>query len=498
MGRDVNGNYSLPAGNPVVADTVIEPDWANTTLDDIAQSLTNSVDRLGRGGMLAALKIFDGTVTQPGLAFGNDTNSGVYRIGSDNYGLTTGGQLNVELTATGIVCRKLFASRGITDNATATKVTVTDTEVTATVPVIASRLQGVLQGTQVLNAASPSPTTDGHYARLVANYRNSGTVTGAILFRAPSSLTSTRTLLRVVGTTEFSSIDALIVFTRSGGTWTDVSVCHNGSTAPGVELRLDPDGKQCAYLGLTILTWDNLSITLEEVSAVGSGVSEAYARGWTVELVDDFTGYSAAEPVPQAARPFTAQSATALATIRNINNTGFDGTANITTAIWGTTRTLTIGGTGKSVNGSANVTWATSEIAAQTAVSWATGRTLTIGSTGKSVNGTANVTWTLGEIGAVASALIGQQALTGTSVDWTVSYKATLTRSANATLTFTAPPAGTNLSLKLVLSAGATIGWPGGVLWPGGTPPTLGNGTHFVGFYYDGTNYLGGFLETYS
>lgn len=40
---------------------------------------------------------------------------------------------------------------------------------------------------------------------------------------------------------------------------------------------------------------------------------------------------------------------------------------------------------------------------ASTATTWATARTLTIGSTGKSVNGSANVSWSLSEIGAAAS-----------------------------------------------------------------------------------------------
>ena len=59
-----------------------------------------------------------------------------------------------------------------------------------------------------------------------------------------------------------------------------------------------------------------------------------------------------------------AGSATKLATARTINGTSFDGSANITTANWGTARTLTIGNTGKSVNGSGNVSWSLSEIGA--------------------------------------------------------------------------------------------------------------------------------------
>lgn len=59
-----------------------------------------------------------------------------------------------------------------------------------------------------------------------------------------------------------------------------------------------------------------------------------------------------------------ANAAVKLATARTINGTSFDGTANITTANWGTSRTLTIGNTGKSVNGSGNVSWSLSEIGA--------------------------------------------------------------------------------------------------------------------------------------
>ena len=60
----------------------------------------------------------------------------------------------------------------------------------------------------------------------------------------------------------------------------------------------------------------------------------------------------------------SANAAVKLATARSINGTKFDGTGDITTANWGTTRTLTIGNTGKSVNGGGNVSWSLSEIGA--------------------------------------------------------------------------------------------------------------------------------------
>lgn len=71
-------------------------------------------------------------------------------------------------------------------------------------------------------------------------------------------------------------------------------------------------------------------------------------------------------------------TATTLATARTINGTSFNGSANITTANWGTARTLTIGKTGKSVNGSQNVSWSLSEIGALPLTGGTVSGTLTV------------------------------------------------------------------------------------------------------------------------
>ncbi len=60
----------------------------------------------------------------------------------------------------------------------------------------------------------------------------------------------------------------------------------------------------------------------------------------------------------------TAGTADTLTTARTINGTSFNGSANITTTNWGTSRNLTIGGTAKAVDGSAAVSWSLAEIGA--------------------------------------------------------------------------------------------------------------------------------------
>ena len=61
----------------------------------------------------------------------------------------------------------------------------------------------------------------------------------------------------------------------------------------------------------------------------------------------------------------TANKANTLATSVTINGTSFNGSKNITTANWGTSRTITIGNTSKSINGSSDISWTLSEIGAE-------------------------------------------------------------------------------------------------------------------------------------
>ena len=79
-----------------------------------------------------------------------------------------------------------------------------------------------------------------------------------------------------------------------------------------------------------------------------------------------YAGSSSVGGAATSALKCTGNSATAttLETARTINGTSFNGSANITTSNWGTSRTLTIGNKGKSVNGSGNVSWSLSEIGA--------------------------------------------------------------------------------------------------------------------------------------
>lgn len=76
MARNASGTYSLPSPqNPVVDDTPITTDWANTTLDDIATEITNSIDKGGRTTPTANLPM--GGFKLTGLAAGSANGDSV-------------------------------------------------------------------------------------------------------------------------------------------------------------------------------------------------------------------------------------------------------------------------------------------------------------------------------------------------------------------------------------------------------------------------------------
>ncbi len=101
-GRDGSGNYTLPAGNPVVTGTPIASSWANQTLGDIRDALTASLCRNAScGGMNASLQGYDGTSGNPGYTFASESTSGWYRAGLNDVRFSISSVPKWRCTATG-------------------------------------------------------------------------------------------------------------------------------------------------------------------------------------------------------------------------------------------------------------------------------------------------------------------------------------------------------------------------------------------------------------
>lgn len=87
----------------MVSGTTITSTWANNTMSDMASETTDSLNRSGKGAMLAPLRLTNGTNAAPSLTFDSDTDTGFYRVGANDLGITIGGTLTGEVTANGIL-----------------------------------------------------------------------------------------------------------------------------------------------------------------------------------------------------------------------------------------------------------------------------------------------------------------------------------------------------------------------------------------------------------
>ena len=75
MSRNGSGTYNLPAGNPVVTGTTISSGWANTTLTDIANSLTQSIAADGQTPVTGNIAMGNNKLT--GLGVGTTAGDSV-------------------------------------------------------------------------------------------------------------------------------------------------------------------------------------------------------------------------------------------------------------------------------------------------------------------------------------------------------------------------------------------------------------------------------------
>lgn len=89
MARNGSGTYSVP--NTFTPNTVMSASAVNQNFTDAGTEITGSLARDGQSSMSGQLKIIDGTTGAPGIAFGNDTNTGFRRASADEMRWVGGG-----------------------------------------------------------------------------------------------------------------------------------------------------------------------------------------------------------------------------------------------------------------------------------------------------------------------------------------------------------------------------------------------------------------------
>lgn len=103
MPRGGTGTCTTPAGQPVVAGTVISATVFNALVNDIYTILTDSLSRSGSGSMSVPLQFFDGVIGAPGIAFANEGASGLYRAGANDIRLSINGVDRAKWSTTGFL-----------------------------------------------------------------------------------------------------------------------------------------------------------------------------------------------------------------------------------------------------------------------------------------------------------------------------------------------------------------------------------------------------------
>jgi hypothetical protein len=100
MSRNGSGVYSLPAGNPVVTNTTISSTWANNTLTDIANALTDSLAADGQTTATGNLQMGNNRIT--GLATPSVSTDAVTKAYADALvdGTASGSFTNLTVTGT--------------------------------------------------------------------------------------------------------------------------------------------------------------------------------------------------------------------------------------------------------------------------------------------------------------------------------------------------------------------------------------------------------------
>lgn len=112
MPRNTSGIFSL-SQTAFVPQTAINAGGYNGNMDDIATTLTFSVDTTGVSNMTGPLLMFNGVASNPGIAFASNLNTGFYASNANETSVAVNGVQIAKLNASGLTM--LGSGSNITD-----------------------------------------------------------------------------------------------------------------------------------------------------------------------------------------------------------------------------------------------------------------------------------------------------------------------------------------------------------------------------------------------
>ncbi len=151
----------------------------------------------------------------------------------------------------------------------------------------------------------------------LAQYRKrSSSITGAIVFRAPTNASWIMQQFIIDGLLYNSGVVKILVQGYRASGATSLSLLYKvslGSVDVSVRLGTDADGKTCIVLGDAGSVWVYPHFTITNALFGHSGATDDYCKGWTAGIVTDLSGYTLSSTIPSApvAANITGNAATA-------------------------------------------------------------------------------------------------------------------------------------------------------------------------------------------
>jgi hypothetical protein len=230
MSRNGSGVYTLPAGNPVVSQTVIASSWANNTMNDLAAAMTDSVAADGQTPMTGSLNLNSNKIVN--LATGT--------VGNDGINFT---QFNTPTFGGAVVCSSTLTVTGATILSSTLAVTG-DTTIGGNLAVNGTGQVKLPNGTTAQRSATPAvgsvrynttfQTFEGYttYGGQTISSITRVTTTATLTTAANHNLT-TGTFVTVSGATpvEYNGTFSITVTTPTAFTYTMLAT-PSGSASP--------------------------------------------------------------------------------------------------------------------------------------------------------------------------------------------------------------------------------------------------------------------------
>ena len=173
------------------------------------------------------------------------------------------------------------------------------------------------------------------------------TVDGATTLKSTLGVAGATALNYTLSVKESTSL--LSTLDVTGATTLKSTLNVAGATTLKSTLNVARDTTLSSTLTVTGATTLKSNLTVNGLTSLNNTLT-----GTTIVATTGFTGELTGN----------SSTATKLKTARSINGTSFDGSSNITTTKWGTTRTITIGITSKNFDGGSNIGWSLAEIGA--------------------------------------------------------------------------------------------------------------------------------------